>query len=223
MENSPDDHLEPEYFDEVDSHISPFIEILLENGTKKTIRKSTYLWTITGPVKHLSNDRLKRVQEAKDARKPKKARRQLVSKKEISPNQSEPILTLCKNDSLMIGDWCVFETKKQNKNAFVLGNIVYLKDRQYSWEFAPIKAPENVKKPRGIEVLASWFEIGSITTLVPIKNVNSFYINIDKYIVSLSSVQIKSIPESGCLSLTDDQAVLKALEIQLTRLRESVS
>lgn len=131
----------------------------------------------------------------------------------------------------MIGDWCVFETKKQNKNAFVLGNIVAFKyiqgrtakDRQYSWEFAPIKAPENVKKPRGIEVLASWFEIGSITTLVPIKNVNSFYINIDKYIVSLSSVQIKSIPESGCLSLTDDQAVLKALEIQLTRLRESVS
>lgn len=89
---------------------SAFIEITLENGTKKTIRKSTYLWTLTDPRKHLSNDRIKRVQEANTSKvkNGKSANRRLVFKKEISPTQSEPILTLCRNDELFIGEWCIF-------------------------------------------------------------------------------------------------------------------
>lgn len=208
------------------TNIKSYIEIALENGTTKRIRKSTYLWTLTDPAKHLSSDRLKRVQEAKMNRKAKKAKRQLIFKKEISPNQNEVVFTLCKNDELHIGDWCVFKFEKNKINAFVLGNIVafkYIKgrtakERQYSWEFAAIKPQEHMKNPRGIEVLASWFEIGSDTKLSPIQKSHSFFINIDEYVISLNCQDINLNPESGCLSFTKDDAVLKALHEQLLQL-----
>lgn len=70
--------------------------------------------------------------------------------------------------------------------------------------------------------VASWFEIGSNTTFSPIEKLNSFFINIDKYVISLSCLHIKLNPESGCLSFTNDESVLKALQERLLRLtRES--
>lgn len=66
-ENFADDdetHIEPTYIPDRSTEINPLIDITLDNGTKKTIRKSTLLWTLTDPKQHASNDRLKRVQEA---------------------------------------------------------------------------------------------------------------------------------------------------------------
>lgn len=44
---------------------SSTIEITCADGTKKEIRKTTYIWTLTNTKNHLSSDRLKRVQESK--------------------------------------------------------------------------------------------------------------------------------------------------------------
>lgn len=205
---------------------SSMIKITLANGTKKTIRKSTYLWTLTDSRKHLSSDRLKRVQgvkmDEKLTKSTKPATRRLVFKKEN--NCSGPILTLSKCESLQIGDWCIFQIEKDKAPVFVLGNILSFKyiegrtrkERQYSWEFAPVTAEKNVK-PRGIEVLASWFKIGSSANLFPIDKVNSFYIDIKKYVFNLNCSNIKLDQSSGCLTFTSDVEVLKQFQEQLSR------
>lgn len=202
-----------------------FIDITLENGTKKVIRKSTFLWTLTDPRKHLSNDRLKRVQQAtQDAQNVpvKKVKRQLIFKKEVSQTQTESILTLCKNDEIQIGDWCIFEMKIRNnrEKVFVLGNVLsfnYIKgktakERQYSWEFAPTVPPKGVKE-RGVEVLASWYEIGSGTHLSPIDTLNCFHIDIKCYVYTMDCPNIKVHKES--LSFTNDHKVLEQFQQKL--------
>lgn len=215
---------EEDLISQPNTNTSSCIEITLENGTTKRIRKSTYLWTLTDSAKHLSNDRLRRVQETNDSTS-RKAKRQLVFKKEVAPNQREHVLTLSKYDEIQIGDWSVFTFVKESKNVFVLGNIIafkYIKgrtakERQYSWEFAPVKPPKDVKNPRGIQVLATWFEISSKTTFFPVKIPHSFFINIDHYVISLNCQHIKLNPESTCLTFTNDDGVLNALHEQLSR------
>lgn len=135
---------------------SSSIDVTMSDGTQKRIRKSTFLWTLTDSQKHLSNDRLKRVQEAKQEPKTgidKSRKRRLVFMKEVSPGQTESIFSLSKNDELQIGDWCIFQIKKSSQEndraIFVLGNVLCFKyilgrtakDKQYSWEFAPIDPP----------------------------------------------------------------------------------
>lgn len=207
------------------------IDIILENGTKKTIRKSTYLWSLTDSRSHLSNDRLKRVQQATtktetNAKRKMKPRR-LVFKKEISPTETQPILTLNKNEDLIIGNWCIFQIErnpkqKNSEKLFVLGNVMafrYIKGatakkKQYSWESAPISPPIGVKK-RGIEVLASWFEIGSSTNLSPMDKLNCFYIDIEKYVFTLDCPAIQVDRKS--LSFTNDMHVLEKVNQQLNK------
>lgn len=205
------------------------VEITLANGTKKTIRKSTYLWTLTDSMNHLSNDRLKRVQGVKKVEKSTKSTkpttRRLVFRKET--NYSEPILTLSKCENLQIGDWAIFQITDDTELVFVLGNILsfrYIegktrKERQYSWDFAPVKVDENVK-PRGIEVLASWYKIGSTTTLLPIYEVNSFYVDMKNYVFNLICKNIKL--GNNCLTFTEDKNVLLQLQEQLARFTNKI-
>lgn len=229
--DSDEDIADSQHCNQANVNTGAFVEIALEDGTKKSVRKSTYLWTLTDPAKHLSNDRLKRVQEASSHTNPKKVKRQLVFKKEVSPNQVEDVLTLFKNIEIQLGDWCVFKFEKGGTNIFVLGNIVafkYIKgrtakERQYSWEFASIEPEEHVKNPRGIEVLASWFEVGSNTTFTPVEEKHSFFIDINKYIITLNCLHLKLNPESGCLSFTDDKTVLNTFLEHLSRLTDFIS
>lgn len=232
--DSDDDDFEQEHPNpDSDSVMKPSanIDIILENGTKKTIRKSTYLWSLTDSRSHLSNDRLKRVQQATtktetNAKRKMKPRR-LVFKKEISPTETQPILTLNKNEDLIIGNWCIFQIErnpkqKNSEKLFVLGNVMafrYIKGatakkKQYSWESAPISPPIGVKK-RGIEVLASWFEIGSSTNLSPMDKLNCFYIDIEKYVFTLDCPAIQVDRKS--LSFTNDMHVLEKVNQQLNK------
>lgn len=182
------------YVPEQNTKPNSLIDITLDNGVTKTIRKSTYLWTLTDPKRQLSNDRLKRVQETKNFDKSanNKARtkpRRLIFRKEISP---APILTLSKNEELQIGDWAIFQTKVNGKPIFAVGNVLSFRykdgktaiQRRYTWDFAPVDVPK-CAKPRGIEVMASWFEIGSTTTLTPADRLHCLYIDIEKYIITL--------------------------------------
>lgn len=203
---------------------NPLIEIMLENGTKKTIRKSHFLWTLTDSRQHLSNDRLKRVQETKANNKPDKQQplsRRLVFRKEL---MAAPILTMKKYDELQIGDWCIFEIENNNKVVFVIGNVLSFrykdgksaKTKKYTWDFVPINAPKNVK-PRGIEVMASWFHIGLTTDHSPMGVLNSFYIDIDKYIITMECKNIK-LSDSGCLTFTNEITVLQHIHAKLSPL-----
>lgn len=208
--------------------LSSLIEIPLENGAKKTVRKSSFLWSLTDPRKQLSKDRLKRVQEAKaggknDA-KQKQTSRRLIFKKD--PANADFILSLSKTNELQIGDWCVFLAEKNNKDVVLLGHLMSfkyiegrtMKSKQYSWEFAPV-VPQNNVTPRGIEVLASWFEIETNTNFFPADKMNSFYININKYIATLVCPNIKIDQDSGCLSFTNETSVLQRFIEQLLRLK----
>lgn len=211
-----------------DNKLSTLIEIPLENGLNKTVRKSSFLWSLMDPGKQLSKDRLKRVQEAqassKNDTKRKQTSRRLVFKKD--PAHTDSILSLNKSNELQIGDWCVFQTEQNNKTVFVLGHLMSfkyiegrtMKSKQYSWEFAPV-TPQSDVTPRGIEVLASWFEIGSNTNFFPVDKMNSFYINIDKYIVTLVCNNIKVDQNSGCLAFTNEIAVLQQFIDQVLRLK----
>lgn len=229
-ENLIDDEIDADvaHIPEQSTESSAFIDITLNNGTKKSIRKSTYLWTLTDPRQHLSNDRLKRVQEAKEQSKHKKKQisskpRRLVFRKELSPN---PILSLCKNEELQIGDWAIFQIEIKKKVIFAVGNILSFryrdgktaKERKYTWDFAPIVPPKGVKA-RGIEVMASWFEIGSATIHAPVDLLNSFYIDIEKYIATLDCSSIK-LNDSGCLTFIDEVSVLQIIQDKLSQLSQ---
>lgn len=152
---------------------------------------------------------------------PKRVKRQLVFKKES--NQKEHILTLCKNENILIGDWCIFKYGKHRVNKLVLGNIIgfkYIKGRtakekKYSWETVPIKSQAKLKTPRSIEALATWFVIGSNIEFRSVEEQHSSFINIDRYVAILNCSCIKLIPESGSLVVTSDTMVLNTLNEQL--------
>lgn len=167
-----------------------FIEIMLENGEKKVLRTSTLLWLLTESNGILSNDRLRRVQGAKQ---PKKCCRRLQFDPIIEPSTKSLIV----QEEIKVGDWCIFhkDSDMSGENEFCLGNVLcfqYIngknaKDKQYTWDFVPVKPPErdNVMN-KGIQVLASWYRLSSVEQLEPISSVNNFYINIENYVVTLS-------------------------------------
>lgn len=208
-----------------------FVNITLENGTTKTIRKSTYLWTLTDSKPHLSSDRLKRVQQSKNKseNQMKRSHRRLVFRKEVTPNQNESILTLCKNMEIQIGDWCIFEADKDDVKVFVLGNALSFKyiegrtakDKKYSYDFAPIIPPKNIK-PRGIEVSASWFSIEMDTNLAPFGKVNSSYMNINRYVTTVECSDIKLNHDTGHLTFTNELVVLQEVKFRLTQIRNGI-
>lgn len=174
----------------------------------------------------MSNDRLKRVQEATDNNENKKKHlsRRLVFRREASQTESPAILTLRKNEVITIEDWCTFEEEKNYKNVFLLGNILAfryatgrtLKETKYSWQSTPVDAPKNVI-PRGIEVLATWFVVDSDVKLIPVDGVISFYINMNKYMLTFDCPNLELDEESGCLKFTNEIAVLQQFQEQLLR------
>lgn len=196
-----------------------YIDVTLADGTEKKMKKSTYLWTLKGTANHLSNDRLKRVQGESSSGGPK-AKRQLVFRKE---NHTESLLTLAQNTDIQIGEWCIFKDEKSSKNSFLLGNIVayrYInghtaKQKQYSWEIAPIEPPANLKHKRGIEVLAAWYLITANMNFSLIGE--SRFININRYVGTLDCPHLK-ITSDTCLTITSDKIALNTFFERLVQI-----
>lgn len=205
---------------------SRYVEVSLENGRTKKVRKSTFLWSITDPAKHLSNDRLKRVQlsENENARS---CRRRLVFKSTVEA--TNPIMSLNTNLEIQIGDWCVFHlnrTENENKTeeVFILGNVLsfrYIdgnsaKAREYSWDFAPVIPDANTKK-RGVEVLASWYEIRANIRFMPINRdgTNNFYTNIENYVSTFVCSGMNIDKQTDSLSISSEMTVVQNLLEQL--------
>lgn len=140
----------------------------------------------------LSKDRLSRVQGVDHS---KKSSRRL---------KFEPVIlnekTLKKKEELQVGDWCMFHAKddveknSNNEKKTFLGNVLsfqYIggktaKEKEFTWDFAPVSPPANIDINKGVQVLASWYKINSKVELEKIAGVNNFYINIEAYIATFS-------------------------------------
>lgn len=167
--------------------LSPFVDVDTVNGkSKKTIRKSTYLSLLIESNGSISKDRLKRVQ---DANKKNSHVRRLIFNRTNSLNSSIEI-----SEEIKIGDWCLFKDESVNNNhKLVLGQIIAfqyiigksMKQRQYSWDFAPILADENQHDKRGVQVLAVWYDIELSGNLSAKSLVKGSYRNINCYIATL--------------------------------------
>lgn len=171
---------------------SPFVRISDVNGEDITIRKSTLVWVLTDSTKKLSNDRLKRVQTT-----PKK--KSCVRRLEFSAWKHSD-MCLIENEQIKIGEWCIFDHEEQDDTKhLLLGNILafqYIKgkkqsEKQYTWDYVPtIFEEDDDTKARGIEVLATWFDIDSNGNVITTNSMNSFYINIDFYKATFSNPPI---------------------------------
>lgn len=104
---------------------SKYIDLRLEDGSVKSVKKSTFIWMLTDSKGKMSSDRLKRVQDAtkeneKSAAKRKKidetatnsARMNVVN--ENGPNQrlDSNNKIFMKTNEIEIGDYCFFKQKK---------------------------------------------------------------------------------------------------------------
>lgn len=189
---------------------SSFVSVPGKNGPK-TVRKSTYMWSISDTKDKLSSDRLRRVQKKKPARR----QLEFVDVSIID----HPI---SKADDIKIGDWCIFRHTFKNtasENAkLIFGNILsfrYIKSktiklRQYSWDVAPVSHEKN---SRGVEVLAAWYEMD--TNEIKSLNCNSsFFVNIDQYVATISR---NAIEKGKNETIHLKQKYLNSIRIDLQR------
>lgn len=187
---------------------TPFIEIENTNGTKKKIRKSTYVWYLTDFNEKLGNDRLKRVQTSSNKTS---CKRRLNFDR---PTQSKNISNV---SEIQIGDWCIFKNNKTNPE-LILGVAVgfkYInganeKEKQYTWDFAPVECDLPDEKKRGINVLASWYRISTDGILERFGDANCFHVDIQNYCATLFNLKFD---EPGSF----DKAYFKSIESEIKK------
>lgn len=85
-----------------------YVDITNEDGSKKTIRKSTFVWLLTESKSKLSSERVKRVQGATQNDVNPSKRRKTVTSADIEPGNDS---ILIKSNEIGLGDWCIFENK----------------------------------------------------------------------------------------------------------------
>lgn len=144
---------------------SKFIDVLNEDGTKKHVKKSTFVWMLSQSKSKLSSDRLKRVQDA--------TKTDYVKRRKLEPTNDDSLISksnelqigsffsihvnsnLFFNYNLMfVGNWCFFKNmgvlvaslSEQNvvENC-ILGNVIAfkyakeksMKSKLYTLDFAP--------------------------------------------------------------------------------------
>lgn len=187
------------------------IEVDTGDGTKKTIKKSTFLWLLNESTGHLSKDRVQRVQ---DASKSINCRRRLQFSKEMPTTSS--VKYECE---IKIGDWTIFTDNRIS----ILGHVIFFKyitgknpkQKQYSWDFAPVSVDEDKENKRGINVLAEWYIISEYGRLSAIDSKKSSYKNIENYVATFEnplfnydndSKEIISI-EHSCYDIVENELI----------------
>lgn len=177
---------------------SKFIDVLEEDGTTRSIRKSAVVWSFLNTTPNVSNDRLIRVQGPKDT-----ATKCCYIRKEISDADKvkvHGIFEIVKE--IVIGQWCIFKKSDiahiNDVNLYhqnlVIGIIIGFKfitgknekEKQYSLNSAPIRTDSN--KERGIEVQATWYELNEDFSFEKLPDPN-FSININCYVAYSSKVE----------------------------------
>lgn len=191
--------------DETVSH-SKYIELINEDGSVKSIRKSTLVWLLTETKSKLSSDRLKRVQEAKND----DSKRRKHTGKGIEEFKETIIL---KSHEVEIGDWCFFKytpsnfsiaslTEQNIMENGIIGVVIAFrynlekdtrpkpKLKKYLSDFASV-APEQRIENENVQVLATWYVCNNEGILCPVRDNNHFYININNYVATMENLIVE--------------------------------
>lgn len=196
--------------------LCPFTENKDKNGKIKVVRKSSALWSLLNTKSSLSVDRLQRVQ----GKAIEKANKRTLSKTQCTTvnaaeDDTRKVALVWREEELHIGDWCFFlgdEISSSLDDLFV-GQIVgfkYIvgktaKEKQYSWDNAPVSTQIQPKLRRGIEVLATWYgyrENGSIVSIE--SEVKHFFKNIIHYVGTTKAIEQ---PSCGKTKLKSTQLI----------------
>lgn len=86
---------------------SRFVEVINEDGSTKTVLKSSLIWILTETKDVLSNDRLKRVQSHDSASIKRKNRTEF----DLPSKRKNVQIGIFQNIELQVGDWCFFFLK----------------------------------------------------------------------------------------------------------------
>lgn len=187
-----------------------FVQVFDEDGSTKTVLKSSLVWVLTETKGVLSKDRLRRVQGQNGI--PTKRIRNTKNIVEIQPQSKRnkrPKGVLVKEE-VQVGDWCFFERyaetlePRKTDEHIVYGALLAFKyingstekEKQYTLDFAPISSEETTNE-RGVEVLATWYKYGPNDKLEPFSDNNNFFINIKKYIATSDAPSVKQDPKTN--------------------------
>lgn len=181
-----------------------FAQVKDNLGNVKTVRKSSVLWLLTTTKNSLSSARLLRVRGQEIER---------ANKRYLSAENSDDIVAesaerhdLWQAEELKIGDWCFFiHHAKKGLNISIdkilanvrVGMVVAFKyvagknarEKQYTWDNAPVHTDLNVEKRRGVDVLATWYlysENGTLDRLNEEKK--HYFINIENYVGTTEAI-----------------------------------
>lgn len=187
--SKPDTHSE-----DLDSR---FVEVTTEDGSVRTVLKSSLIWIMTETKGVLSNDRLKRVQNhdtVSTKRKQKKQSDQPFKRKKFDKNnQAIGEVGIFQNTELNIGDWCCFKNHDANET---LVNAKTEKERSYSLDYCSISCQQN-QIGRGIEVLATWYKYTNSEKLEAFPKNSNFFLNINSYKATVCVPHVKKDSESN--------------------------
>lgn len=189
-----------------------FVQVFDDNGSTKTVLKSSLVWVLTETKGVLSNDRLRRVQGQSGI--PNKRKNNTRKNIEISPRvqskRSKQQIAIRVENEIQVGNWCFYkryantlESRKADEIiaygavlAFKYINGKTDKEKEYTLDFAPITSDVNANE-RGVEVLGAWYKYGQNNILEPFSDNNNFFMNIENYIATVDGPCGKRDPNTN--------------------------
>ena len=154
---------------------SPFVQVKDARGHISIARKSSLTWSLRKDVSLISADRTRRVMEKKTA-------------------EDTDDAVFGKTDKISIADWVVFKSPSVRRSAASsarkrVGRVLSFhyqtgkgKQRAYSLDSVPTTAPKN---SRGIDVLATWYEVNDEGELTLCSDDPTSYQDIKHYLVTI--------------------------------------
>lgn len=184
---------------------SKFLELCYSDESTQIVRKSSIVWMLSESITKLSSDRLKRVQTKVPESEPKHSKLKYANTSQQALQNDQH---MCKSEQISVGEWCLFvvdldnipfiDVKKENCKNIIIGTVLgfeysdgkTVKQRQYHKDTAPTSKSD--KNNRDIAVLSNWYAITTEAILVPLNGLNSFFVPIDKYIVTVENLKMNA-------------------------------
>lgn len=146
------------------------IDIIESDGSKRSIRKSTFLWMMANFKDKLSSDRSMRVRGSSSQNVGPPGKKQKTIEKTIDIFNNE--VNILKSDAIKIGDWVLVKTPQsssnlENKKGHLIGNIIgfrHIDDKGRPKQFKTMHVP-TITDPNeaSTEILAVWYVCKSET------------------------------------------------------------
>lgn len=146
------------------------IDIIESDGSKRSIRKSTFLWMMANFKDKLSSGRSMRVRGSSSQNVGPPGKKQKTIEKTIDIFNNE--VNILKSDAIKIGDWVLVKTPQsssnlENKKGHLIGNIIgfrHIDDKGRPKQFKTMHVP-TITDPNeaSTEILAVWYVCKSET------------------------------------------------------------